>query len=189
MQSDAYHDVALHYAVLAMLAVPAMIAIVPRRCIDQLSATLLGWNSQFERAGLMVLLFALLASVFLLTRLVMGNMALRMKLTPGRTKTRRVHRRAVELFRSGCELKREVAPVFSSMSRSPSIARRFAPPGASPIASIQIWGEAMEFLMTGSKRGNGRGQGPAVEQVVRACASAAAIVARHDELPDRLVLL
>ena len=44
-RSDAYHDVALHYAVLAMLLVPAALAFVPQAWIDWAATLVLGWNA------------------------------------------------------------------------------------------------------------------------------------------------
>ena len=104
-RSDAYHDVALHYSVLAMLLVPAMLALLPQGSVDRVAALALGWNAEFSRGALMPALFVLLALAFLIARLILAYMPLRMALTPGRTKTRRVHRRAIALFRTGCELK------------------------------------------------------------------------------------
>ena len=67
-QSDAYHDVGLHYAILAMLLVPATIAALPQSAIDRLTGLLLGWNAAPTRVDLMVFLFALMVLVFLIVR-------------------------------------------------------------------------------------------------------------------------
>ena len=60
-RSDAYHDVALHYAVLAMLVVPVKLALLPQGWIDRAAGLLLGWNPELSRGTLMVVLFVLLA--------------------------------------------------------------------------------------------------------------------------------
>ena len=52
-QSDAYHDVALHYAILAMLIVPALLAFLPQGWIDRIEGVALGWNGEFTRPALM----------------------------------------------------------------------------------------------------------------------------------------
>ena len=57
-RSDAYHDVALHYAMLAMLLVPAWWALVPQSWIDWWSGLLLGWNAELTRPIVMLALFA-----------------------------------------------------------------------------------------------------------------------------------
>ena len=56
-RSDAYHDVALHYAVLAMLLVPAWWAVVPQSWIDWWAGLLLGWNGELTRPVVMLALF------------------------------------------------------------------------------------------------------------------------------------
>ncbi|HEX8256482.1 MAG TPA: hypothetical protein VF589_02515, partial [Allosphingosinicella sp.] len=102
-ESDSYHDVGLHYAVLAMLLVPAALAAVPQSLIDWATAPLLGWNEALSRGMLMAFLFMKLAAVFLIVRYGLAWIPLRMALTPGSTKSRRVRRRAVELFKASAE--------------------------------------------------------------------------------------
>ena len=45
-RSDAYHDVGLHYAILAMLLVPVGLAFVPQAWIDWAAGLVLGWNPE-----------------------------------------------------------------------------------------------------------------------------------------------
>ena len=103
-QSDPYHDVGLHYAVLAMLLVPIGLGLAPQGLIDWATGLLLGWNAEPTRTQFALWLFVKLAAAFLIVRYALAYMPLRMALTPRRTKARRVHRRAVEVFRTGCEL-------------------------------------------------------------------------------------
>jgi putative membrane protein len=191
-QSDAYHDVALHYAVLAMLVVPAKLALLPRDWIDRAASMVLGWNAEFSRAALMVALFVLLALAFLIVRLVLAYRPLRMALTPGRTKIRRVHRRAVELFRTGCELKTHGRTgILIYLSLAEHRAEILADKAIADQVEPEVWGEAMAALVDEVKAGRpGLGMAKAVEQV-------GVVLARilppklHDtnELPDRLVEL
>ena len=105
-RSDAYHDVALHYAVLAMLLVPALGAVAAAE-LDRLGdrpRPRLERRIELSNAD-GADLFVKMTVLFLIVRYALAWMPLRMALTPGRTKSRRVHRRAVELFRRGCELK------------------------------------------------------------------------------------
>ena len=44
-RSDAYHDVGLHYAVLAMLLVPTLGALLPQDWIDRALGLVFGWNA------------------------------------------------------------------------------------------------------------------------------------------------
>jgi putative membrane protein len=191
-RSDAYHDVALHYAVLAMLIVPAKLALLPQAWIDRAAAMLLGWNAEFSRAALMVLLFVLLTLAFLVVRLILAYQPLRMALTPGRTKTRRVHRRAVELFRTGCELKtRGRTGILIYLSLAEHRAEILADKAIADQVEPEVWGEAMAVLVDEVKAGRpGAGMAKAVEQVGTVLARILPPT-QHDtnELPDRLVEL
>ena len=191
-RSDAYHDVALHYAVLAMLVVPAKLAFLPQAWIDRATALLLGWNAGFGRGALMLVLFVMLALAFLIVRFLLVYMPLRMALTPGRTKTRRVHRRAVELFRACCERRthhrtgiliyRSLAERRAEIVADPAIAGKVEP---------EVWGEAMAHLVDEVKAGRpGHGLARAVERVGAVLAGILPPTRENpNELPDRVVEL
>lgn len=191
-RSDAYHDVGLHYAVLAMLAVPGAIAALPEAWIACALGWWLGWNSEVTRGGLMLALFVAMTIAFLVVRYALAWMPLRMALTPGRTKTRRVRRRAIEIFRTGAEQKtqgRTGVLLYLSLAehRAEIVADRAIHSRVEP----EIWGEAMAVLIEEVKAGR-PGQGMA-----RAVAKIGAVLAqilppREDnpnELPDRVVEL
>ena len=191
-RSDAYHDVALHYALLAMLVVPAILAWLPKPWIDWAAALALGWNAEFSRTLLMLALFVLLALAFLIVRLLLISMPLRMALTPGRTKTRRVHRRAVELFRAGCELKtRGRTGILIYLSLAERRAEIVADRAIADQVEPEIWGEAMAVLVDEVKAGRpGQGLAGAVERVGAVLARILPPTrANPNELPDRLVEL
>jgi putative membrane protein len=191
-KSDSYHDVGLHYAVLAMLLVPAALAFLPQSLIDWASAQFLGWNSTLTRGLLMAFLFMKLAAVFLIVRYALAYMPLRMALTPGATKTRRVRRRAIELFKVAAE-RRTAARVGVLLYLSlrehraeivvdEAITRKIGP---------ELWGEAMADLIEEVKAGRpGAGMGKAVGRI-------GAVLAEHfpktaadqNEIPDRLIEL
>jgi putative membrane protein len=191
-RSDAYHDVALHYAVLMMLFVPVWWAVVPQGFVDWFTGLFLGWNAEPSRQLVMLYLFAKLAASFLIVRLVLNWRPLRMALTPGATKSRRVHRRAVELFRSSCEMRtrgRTGVLIYLSLEehRAEIVADRAIVEKVEP----DVWGAAMATLVDEVKQGRpGLGLTLAVEQV-------GAVLARilppgevnPDELPNRLVIL
>jgi putative membrane protein len=99
-RSDAYHDVGLHYAVLFMLLVPLWWMVAPQGVVDWFIGLLLGPGSAPTRYQLMLYLFAKLAGTFLVVRYLLAWRPLRMRLTPARTKSRRVRRRAAELFQA-----------------------------------------------------------------------------------------
>jgi putative membrane protein len=191
-QSDAYHDVALHYAILAMLLVPAALAAIPQGWIDWAVGLWLGWNAEPSRAQLMLFLFAKLAGAFLVVRLILAWRPLRLALTPGWTKTRRVRRRAIILFRAACELRtrgRTGVLVYVSLAerRAEIVADRAITDEVEP----EVWGEAMATLIAGVKDGRpGDGLARAIEKIAAVLARVLPPdAANPNELPDRLVEL
>jgi putative membrane protein len=191
-QSDAYHDVALHFAILAMLLVPAGLAAAPQGWIDWAVGLWLGWNAEPSRAQLMLLLFAKLAGAFLAVRLALAWRPLRLALTPGWTKTRRVRRRAIALFRAACEMRtrgRTGVLVYVSLAerRAEIVADRAITEQVEP----EVWGEAMATLVAGVKAGRaGAGLAGAIEQIALVLARVLPPdAANPNELPDRLVEL
>jgi putative membrane protein len=191
-RSDAYHDVALHYAVLAMLLVPAAMAFVPQRCIDWAARMALGWNAEFTRDMALLYLFALLALAFLMVRLILAWQPLRMALTPGRTKSRRVHRRAIELFRTGCELKtRGRTGVLLYLSLAEHRAEIVADKAIADQVTAEVWGEAMADLVDEVKAGRpGAGMAMAVEKIGAVLAGILPpTLDNPNELADRLIEL
>lgn len=191
-RSDAYHDVALHYAVLAMLLVPAWWAVVPQGWIDGWTATLLGWNEELTRPVVMLLMFAKLILAFLFVRLLLNWRRLRMWLTPGRTKSRRVHRRAVELFRSSCELKtRGRTGVLIYLSLEEHRAEIVADRAIAEKVEPEVWGEAMAVLVDQVRQGRaGEGLALAVGKVGEVLAPILPpTLGNPDELPNRVILL
>ena len=191
-RSDAYHDVGLHYSVLAMLIVPAALAVLPQGWIDRATGLFLGWNAVLQRGAAMVALFVLLILAFLLVRFLLAWMPLRMALTPGRTKTRRVHRRAIELFRTGCEMKtRGRTGVLIYLSLLEHRAEIVADQAIANQVEADVWGEAMAALVDEVKADR-PGEG-----MVQAVGKVGAVLARilppnldnPNELPDRLVEL
>jgi len=191
-RSDAYHDVALHYAILAMLLVPAWWAAVPQGWIDRWTGALVDWNGELTRPAIMLLMFAKLILAFLFARLLLTWRPLRLALTPGRTKSRRVHRRAVQLFRTSCELKtrgRTGVLIYLSLEerRAEIVADRAIVEKVEP----EIWGDAMAVLVDEVKHGRpGAGMVQAVEKVGAVLATILPPEQHNpDELPNRLIVL
>jgi putative membrane protein len=191
-RSDAYHDVALHYAVLLMLLVPAWWAVAPQGMVDWFTSLLLGWNAEPTRAQVMLYMFAKLAGTFLFVRILLAWRPLRMALTPGRTRTRRVHRRAVELFRSSCELKtRGRTGILLYLSLAEHRAEIVADKAIADQVGPEVWGEAMAVLIAEVKAGRpGQGLALAIDRIGAVLAEI--LPPTHDnpdELPNRLILL
>jgi putative membrane protein len=191
-RSDAYHDVGLHYAVLAMLLVPAWWAVAPQSMVDWFSGLLLGWNAEPTRGQVMLYMFAKLAGTFLVVRFLLAWRPLRMALTPGRTKSRRVHRRAVETFRASCELKtRGRTGVLLYLSLDEKRAEIVADKAINDLVEPQVWGEAMAVLIDEVKAGRpGPGLALAIERI--GAVLAPILPPTHDnpdELPNRVIAL
>jgi putative membrane protein len=191
-RSDAYHDVALHYAVLLMLFVPAFWAFAPQSLVDWAASQLLGWNAELSRELVMLYMFAKLAGTFLVVRLVFAWMPLRLALTPGRTKSRRVHRKAVDLFRASCELKtRGRTGVLLYLSLAERRAEIVADEAIASQVDTEVWGEAMAALIDEVKQGRpGHGMALAVEKIGGVLAPILPPKSDNpDELPNRLIML
>ncbi|MBO9622168.1 MAG: hypothetical protein J7500_05600 [Sphingomonas sp.] len=189
--SDSYHDVALHWAVLAMLLVLALLAWQPvpaewlhARLVDGWSETPPGWY----------LAFALLLMVvtFLVVRFAFAWDALRMAATPAATKTRRVGRRALGLFRAAAEKRTKASTgVLLYLSLAEHRAEIIADESIHSRVAPEVWGDAMAALIAAVKDGRpGDGMADAVARI-------GAVLAEHfprsegdtNELPDRLIVL
>ncbi len=188
--SDAYHDVGLHYAVLATFVTLGGFALVPG-AIEAVFARLHGWAEPSSNALLtLLLLFALAAFVAVL--LLLKWMPLRLALTPGATKTRRVRRRAISLFKAGAERRtagRTGIMIYLSMAEHR--AEIIGDEAITSVTSPETWGEAMAALLMEVKAGR-----PA-DGIVAAIGEIGGVLAthfpRHDEdkneIPDKLIEL
>jgi putative membrane protein len=191
-RSDAYHDVGLHYAVLAMLLVPTVAALLPQDWIDRALGLVLGWNAELNFRLLMVLLFVKMAALFLLVRFALAWMPLRMKLTPATTKTRRVRRRAIELFRAGTEKRTKGRTgVLLYLSLLEHRAEIVADEAIHSRVAAEAWGEAMAALVEHVKAGRvGEGMALAVDKIGALLAECLPpTLDNPNELPDRLIEL
>ena len=189
-QSDAYHDVALHWTILAMLLALALLAVWPGP-VMALHARLDPWTP-LDAADLMTAALILQALVFLLFRLLLAWAPLRVALTPPGTRTRRVRRRALALFRTAAEKRtRASTGVLLYLSLAEHRAELIADEAIHSRVAPELWGEAMAELIAQVKAGHpGAGMAAAVERV-------GVVLAEHfprsagdtNELPDRLIEL
>lgn len=191
-RSDAYHDVALHYAVAAMLLTVAAAVMWPRVLQAKLDWLQGGWSSPNDVHLLLFLLLIGQTIVFLIVRYTLAWTPLRMLLTPGLTKARRVRRRALQFFKSSAE-KRTAGRV--GILLYVSIAEHRAEIIADEAIHSQVpqerWGEAMAALVAKLRAGDpAGGMADAVGQI-------ATVLKEHfpktdsdvNELPDRLIEL
>jgi putative membrane protein len=190
-RSDAYHDVALHWAVLAMLLVLALLAWQPAP-VEWLHALLSDAWSDTPPRWYLTSALVLMTLTFLVARVILGLDALRLALTPGATKSRRVRRRALALFRTAAEKRtRASTGVLLYLSLAEHRAEIIADESIHSKVAPEIWGEAMAALIAAVKQGRpGDGMAEAVSQIGK-------VLAEHfprsegdtNELPDRLIEL
>jgi putative membrane protein len=191
-QSDSYLDVVLHWSMLVMFLVLALIAFRPdiltglRGLIDG------GWRHDYPMGELLTVLLLLLATSFLIARLIIGWTPLRMALTPRAVKARRVRRRALSCFSIGIEHQtKSRTGVLLYLSLGEHQAEIIADAAIAAKVAPEIWGEAMAVMIDAVRDGRpGEGMAAAVERI-------GAVLAEHfphsgsdpNELPDRLVTL
>jgi putative membrane protein len=190
-RSDAYHDVGLHWSVLAMLLVLALLAAWPDVAAALYEMAAGAWSAPGP-GGLFTVALVLLMLTFLLFRLLFISLRLRMALTPPATKTRRVRRRALALFRTAAEKRTRAATgVLLYLSLAEHRAELIADESIHSKVAPDVWGEAMADLIEEVKAGRpGAGMAKAVERI-------GAVLAEHfpksrsdtNELPDRLIEL
>ena len=191
-RSDRYHDVALHWAVLAMLLPMALLAVRPDWLVGPLGRVSGGWRPEPSLHEVITALLLITASTFLLALLPLRNTRLRDALTPPATKSRRVRRRAIELFRAGTDRRTaRRTGVLLYVSLAEHRAEIVADEAIHAKVAPEVWGEAMAELVTRLRDGRpGEGMAAAVARV-------GVVLAEHfprdagdaNELPDRLITL
>ncbi len=190
--SDDYHDVALVWASAIALLALSVVAALPafyRGLVDWVSG---GWSQDTSTTEYLWLLAAFVVLKWAGSYLILRWMPLRLWLTPGAVKQRRVRARAIDLFRVGTDAKtagRTGVLLYLSMREhradivaDQAIAEKVAP---------DVWGAAMAALIKQVRAGQpGAGMAEAVRQMGN-------VLAEHfpkgsenpNELPDRLIEL
>lgn len=190
-QSDAYHDVGLHWAVLAMVAVLAFFAALPAQ-LEAWYDRLHGWSAAPGPRELLTLLLFFALLKFLAVLFILKWRPLRMLLTPGSTKTRRVRRRAIMLFKAGAE-RRTIGRtgILIYLSMAEHRAEIVGDEAITKVTTPETWGEAMAELLAEVK------QGRPGEGIVAAVGIIGDVLAQHfpkssedsNEIPDKLIEL
>lgn len=190
-RSDAYHDVGLHYAVLALFVALGCFAAWPS-LLDDLWTLLMGWSAPPTQRELLTLLLGVGLLIFLTALYAMKWMPLRLALTPGATKTRRVRRRAISLFKAAAE-RRTVGRtgILIYLSMGEHRAEIVADEAITKVTVPDSWGEAMAALIVEVKAGR------TAEGIVAAIERVGAVLAEHfprsaddsNEIPDKLIEL
>jgi putative membrane protein len=191
-ESDSYHDVALHWAVAALLGVLALASWQASALEEVLDRLFGGWGEGISPGKLLFAASFLATLVFLLALLMMKPTAVRLGLTPGATKTRRVRRRAIALFRAAAERRTAGRTgVLIYLSLAERRAEIVADAAVTGVTTPECWGDAMAELIGELRAGRpGEGLAMAVEEVGE-------VLTRHfpktttdtNEIPDKLIVL
>jgi putative membrane protein len=152
----------------------------------------MGWTAEPTQRELLTLLLGFALLKFLAVLFILKWMPLRLALTPGSTKTRRVRRRAVMLFKTGGE-RRTVGRtgILIYLSMGERRAEIVADEAIMAVTTADTWGEAMAALVTDVKDGR-PGDG-----IVAAVGLIGDVLAQHfpkssedtNEIPDKLIEL
>jgi putative membrane protein len=190
--SDAYHDVALHWALVPLFAVLAWAAWAPTALAWWYDKLFGGWQPDPTLGELLTLLMVFAALKFTVALLILKWMPLRLALTPGATKHRRVRRRAVAIFQAAAAGRTTgKTGILIYLSLAERRAEIVADEAILAVTDDHTWGEAMTALIADVRDGRpGDGIVGAIERV-------GAVLAEHfprsaedkNEIPDRLIEL
>ena len=190
--SDSYHDVALHWAVLVLIGSLAIFAAAPSVLQFWFGVFFGGWRPEPTLRELLTLLLVLSTAKFTIVLLALRYMPLRMALTPGATKSRRVRRRAIVVFKAAAE-RRTVGRtgILIYLSMAEHRAEIVADEAILKVTDDVTWGEAMAALIVEVK------QGRVADGMVAAIERVGAVLAEHfprsaadtNEIPDKLIEL
>jgi len=190
--SDAYHDVGLHWALVPLFAVLAWAAWRPTALVWWYNFLFGGWQPDPTLSQLLTLLMFFAALKFTVALLILKWMPLRLALTPGATKHRRVRRRAVTVFKAAAERRtagRTGILIYLSMAERR--AEIVADEAILKVTDDHTWGEAMTALI-GEVR-----EGRPADGIVAAIERVGQVLAEHfprsaddtNEIPDELIEL
>jgi len=191
-QSDSYHDVALHWALLVLIATLAVFAAFPDLLRWWFDLLLGGWRPEPSLRELLTLLLVLSVAKFTVVLLILRYMPLRLALTPGATKSRRVRRRAVEVFKAAAQRRTEGRTgILIYLSMGERRAEIIGDEAITAITTPETWGEAMAALIVDVKAGR-PGDG-----IVAAIHEVGEVLSQHfprsatdaNEIPDKLIEL
>jgi putative membrane protein len=190
--SDAYHDVALHWALVPLFAVLAGAAWRPSALLWWYDALFGGWQPDPTLSQLLTLLMVFAALKFTIALLILKWMPLRLLLTPAATKHRRVRRRAAAIFQAaaaGRTTGRTGILIYLSLAERR--AEIIADEAILKVTDEHTWGEAMTALIEHVREGRaGEGICAAIERV-------GTVLSEHfprstddsNEIPDKLIEL
>jgi len=190
--SDQYHDVALHWAVAVLILVLAWAAWRPDWLMWWFELFFGAWRPEPTLGELLTFLMVLAVLKFTAVLLILKWMPLRLALTPGATKSRRVRRRAIALFKAAAERRTENrVGILIYLSMGEHRAEIVADEAITKVTSPETWGEAMAVLLADVRDGRpGDGIAAAVQRIGFVLAEHfPKTAADSNEIPDKLIEL
>lgn len=190
--SDAYHDVALHWALVPLFAVLAWAAWRPTALAWWYNFLLGGWHPDPTQSELLTLLMFLAALKFTIALLILKWMPLRLFLTPGATKHRRVRRRAIAIFQAAAAGRTKGRTgILIYLSLAERRAEIIADEAILKVTDDHSWGEAMHALIDEVK------EGKVADGICAAIERVGVVLSEHfprsaddrNEIPDKLIEL
>lgn len=190
--SDKYRETAFAWASIASFAALSAVALFPAFYQRLYEALLGGWTYDHTPGQWLGVVAVFAALKWVGTFAILQWLPLRLALTPGGIKARRVRARALKLFRVSAEArtagKTGVLLYLSLRERRADIV---ADEAIAAKVTAEVWGEAMATLLDQVRKGHaGAGMADAVTQM-------GVVLAEHfpkgsenpNELPDRLIEL
>ncbi|WP_265563748.1 TPM domain-containing protein [Sphingomicrobium arenosum] len=189
--SDKYHDAAWQWAALAMFVQMGLWAFVPGLLEDVYHFLFGGWG-EVEQDKLLLTVLMLALAKFLGVWLILNWMPLRLLLVPPATKTRRVRRRAIDIYKAGAD-KRTVrrTGILIYLSMGEHRAEIIHDEAITKAVAPDAWGEAMIALLGPVKEGR------VADGICAAIGEIGEVLAKHfpksvdnpNEIPDKLIEL
>jgi putative membrane protein len=190
--SDRYLDIALWWAALCAIVALAAYAAFPGFYNWLIGIISNGWVEPATPSEILEVGLAIVVVKFAGVRLLLQWVPLRLALTPGIVKTRRVRRRAVRYFKVGAERRTAGRTgILIYLSLKEHRAEIVADESIHSVVPQEAWGEAMAKMIAEVREGR------IAEGMVAAIGDVGAILAEHfprgaddvNELPDRLIEL
>lgn len=189
-RSDGYTDVALAWATLMAFLALSALALAPASALSAYETLRGGWVHEWSHREILALATAVAALVFGGAMLLQSITALRFLLVPAPIKTRRVHERALGVFRVGAEQRtRGRTGVLIYLSMREHRAEVLADGSIAGKVDAEVWADALEAMLSHVREGDIAGG------MAKAVAQVGTVLAQHfppeagdtNELPDRLI--
>jgi putative membrane protein len=190
--SDSYRDVALEWAVAMLILALAWAAWWPAELQWWYAQLFGGWSPDPTLGRFLTFIMILAVMKFVGVLLILSYRPLRLALTPGATKHRRVRRRAITIFKAAAERRTAGRTgILIYLSLAERRAEIIADEAILKVTKPETWGEAMAVMLEHLREGRaGEGIAAAVERVGH-------VLKEHfpkssgdtNELPDALIEL